>query len=156
MDDDGGVARGDDRARARGDAGSTLVEIVISVVVLGVLIGALLAAVQTSVRSSSIARTGAQVETVLLNASDRVERAPQRCEYEQYVDAAALAQGWDASRTSVTVERLVANTGGAGDWAAQTCPDDLDPFEVQRLRITATDPTGTVTRRLTVVKSDAG
>ena len=44
------------------------------------------------IRSSSIAFSGAEVETVLLNASDRVNRAPQLCDYEAYVDAAALVR----------------------------------------------------------------
>ena len=136
------------------DAGVTLIEIVISIVLLGTIVAAVLGAVQASIRSSSIAYTGAEVETVLLNASDRIARAPQRCEYEQYVDAAALAEGWEVDATTVTVELLVANTGAASDWAPQTCPDDVEPFDVQRLTITATDPSGRLTRTLIVVKSD--
>lgn len=136
------------------DAGVTLVEVIVSIVLIGGLLGGLLSAVQLSIRSSSIAYTGAQVETVLINASDRVNRAPQLCSYEDYVDAAALAEGWDVATTSVVVERLVANTGAPSDWAPQTCPADVRPFDVQRLTITATDPSGRLTRTLTVVKSD--
>lgn len=140
--------------RRRGDAGTTLVEIMISIALMGLTVAAVLAAVQTSIRSSSIAFTAAEVETVLLNASDRIARAPQLCEYEKYVDAAAQAGGWETDATSVSVERLAANTGGSGDWVAQTCPADVGPFDVQRLTITATDPSGEITRIRTVVKSD--
>lgn len=146
--------RGADDRPVRRDEGATLVEIVISVLLLGIVVAAGLNAVQTSIRSSSLAFTVGNVETVLLNASDRIARAPQLCDYENYVDAAALAEGWDSDATTVTVERLVTNTGAASDWAPQTCPADVGPFDVQRLTITATDPRGEVTRTRTVVKSD--
>lgn len=141
-------------SKARCDEGVTLIEIMVSIVLMSVIAGALLAAVQMSIRSSSIAFKGAAAETVLLNASDRIARAPQLCDYENYVDAAALAEGWDVAATTVTVERLVANTGSASDWSVQTCPADVGAFDVQRLTITATEPTGRVTRVRTVIKSD--
>lgn len=136
------------------DRGASLTEVMVSIVLIGVLVTALLGAVQVSIRSSSVAFDGAEVETVLLNASDRVSRAPQLCDYEAYVDAAALAEGWDVSTTSVTVEHLVANTGSPSDWQPQTCPADVSPFDVQRLTISASNPDGGITRTLTVVKSD--
>ncbi len=142
------------RDRSRRDRGVTLIEIMISVALLSIVVASVLSAVQMSIRSSSIAFKGAVTETVLLNASDRIARAPQLCNYEQYVDAAALAEGWGADSTSVTVELLTANTGAATDWVAQVCPADVGPFDVQRLSISATDPTGEVTRKRTVVKSD--
>lgn len=136
------------------DAGVTLPELIVSIVLMGTLLAAVMAAVQMSVRSSSVAFEGAQLETVLLNASDRVTRAPQLCDYEAYVDAAALAEGWADTTTSVVVEKLVANTGDPSDWQPQTCPADVGPFDVQRLTVTATNPAGTTTRTLTLVKSD--
>ena len=145
------------RSQRRSDAGVTLVEIMLSIVLMGVLMAALLAAVQVSIRSSSTAYTGAQVETVLINASDRVARAPQRCDYEEYVDAAALAEGWDVSTTTVAVEELVVGMGATpATWQllAKSCNKDFNAFDVQRLTITATDPSGRLTRTLTVVKSD--
>jgi Tfp pilus assembly protein PilV len=136
------------------DPGSTLVEVIISIVLIGVVVSAVLAAVQVSIRSSSIAFTGAEVETVLLNAGDRINRAPQLCAYEQYVDAAAAAQEWGPETTTVTVEILVANTGFPSDWEPQDCNTSVGPFDVQRMTIVATDPSGDITRTLTVVKSD--
>ena len=149
--------RGPDRTRRRDDAGATLVEIMISIVLIGMVLAALLAAVQVSIRSSSVAFRGAQVETVLLNASDLVNRAPQVCDYEEYVDAAAIAEQWDISTTSVVVEELVDGVGGApATWQtlAKGCNKPFYAFDVQRLTITATDPSGRLTRTLTVVKSD--
>jgi type II secretory pathway pseudopilin PulG len=142
------------RAPRSRDVGATLVEIIISIVLMGTLLAAVMSAVQLSIRSSSVAYEGAQLETVLLNASDRVTRAPQLCDYEVYVDAAALAEGWPDTSTSVVVEKLVANTGDPSDWQPQTCPADVRPFDVQRLTVTATNPAGTTTRTLTMVKSD--
>ena len=136
------------------DAGVTLPEIVVAIVLMGTLLGAVLAAVQASITASSVAFEGAKVETVLLNASDRISRAPQLCNYEEYVDAAALAEGWDPSQTSVTVEKLVGTSGDPSDWQPQTCPADVRPFDVQRLTVTATNPSGKITRTITIVKSD--
>jgi len=142
------------RVSRRRDAGVSLPEILVSIVLMGTLLAAVMSAVQMSVRSSSVAFAGAQLETVLLNASDRINRAPQLCDYEAYVDAAALAEGWPDTTTSVVVEKLVANTGDPSDWQPQTCPADVGPFDVQRLTVTATNPAGTTTRTLTIVKSD--
>ncbi len=136
------------------DEGITLIEIVITMALMGIVVSAVLAAVQMSIRSSSIAFKASEVETVLLNAGDRVARAPQLCNYEAYVDAAALAEGWSTDSVSVVVERLVANTGDPSDWVPETCPADVAPYDVQRLTISATDPTGQLTRVRTVVKSD--
>lgn len=140
--------------RDRGDRGTTFVEILIAIVVTGSLVAATVAATFTIISVSGRSFTSAQVETVLINASDRVTRAPQLCDYEPYVDAAALAEEWDPSQISVTVERLVENTGDlSGDWETQPCPADVSAFDVQRLTITVTDPGGRITRELTVVKS---
>lgn len=140
--------------RSRGDGGMTLVEILVTIVITGTLVAAVVSATFTVVAVSGRSFTAAEVETVLINASDRITRAPQLCDYEAYVDAAALAEKWDPSLISVVVERLVSNTGNlSSDWEPQTCPADVAPFDVQRLTITVTDPGGRITRDLTVVKS---
>jgi Tfp pilus assembly protein PilV len=136
------------------DAGTTLVETLIAVTIMGMVVVALLAAVQMSIRSSALAFKASEVETVLLNASDRVTRAPQMCGYRVYVEAAALSEDWPASSVSVDVERLVGETGTEADWRPEGCSSALEAFDVQRLTITATDPTGEITRTRVVVKSD--
>ena len=140
---------------ARGDRGSTLIEIMISVVLIGVLLAAILSAVQLSIKASSTAYSGAELETVLINASDRVSRAPQLCNYDQFVQAAALAENWPTSSMSVTVEKLIPKDGAVpASWTAQNCPSDVRAFDVQRVTITATNPGAQITRTLTIVKSD--
>jgi len=138
-------------AAQRTDRGSTLVEILISMVLIGTVVVSMMAALRSSVQASGLVFEAAKVETILLNAGDRVARAPQLCEYEQYVDAAALAEGWPLDATSVVVDRLDVATG---TWSTQNCPDDVGPFDVQRMTITASDPDGKITRTLTVVKSN--
>jgi hypothetical protein len=140
----------------RADRGSTLIEMVLAIVLTGLVVVGLLAGIRTSIKASSVAYEGALLETVLINAGDRVSRAPQLCEYEAYVDAAAAANSWPADTITVTVEKLVANTGSPSDWATQACPDDIKPFDVQRMMITATTPDGRITRTMTVVKSNVG
>ncbi len=137
------------------DRGVSLVEIIVAIALIGTIVVATVNAIFTSISVSSRTFIAAEVETVLINASDRVNRAPQLCDYEVYVDAAALAEGWDSSLVSSTTERLVANTGDtSADWETQPCPADVAPFDVQRVTITLTDPDNKVTKTLTVVKSD--
>ncbi len=137
------------------DRGTTLVEILMSIVLIGLVVTSILAASHAGIVASSTVYEAGQVETVLLNAGDRVHRAPQRCEYEEYVDAAALAQGWTVDATSSSVELLVANTGNpSADWEAQTCSGSVSAFDVQRVTIIASSPDGKITRTLTVVKSN--
>jgi type II secretory pathway pseudopilin PulG len=150
-------AMAEDNTGRTADDGSTLVEIVVSIALIGSVVLALLAAVFASVAASSTVYEAAQVETVLLNAADLIERAPQRCEYEAYANGAADAAGWPSVANAITstVERLVGNSGNESiDWEAQPCGVDVAAFDVQRITITATEPSGRVTRSLTVVKSD--
>lgn len=136
------------------DRGVSIIEIVITISLLGLVVAGLLTAVRTTVTASSVAYEGGDAETLLLNAADRVNRAPQLCEYEEYVDAAALAQDWSTSTISSRVELLVDNTGNpAADWITQPCPADVGPFDVQRVVITVTTPENQIIRTLTAVKS---
>lgn len=136
------------------DTGSTLLEIVISTVLLGTIVASLVTAVLTMVRASSTVYEAARVETVLLNAGNQVDRSRQQCNYDTVVEAAALAEGWPAEQITVTVELLQANTGDeSSDWVPQDCGTALEPFDVQRLTISATHPTQQITRTLMVVKS---
>lgn len=149
------LSRTHDERRPPADRGFTLVEAVIAVSLTGLVVTGILASVQALITASSVAYDSAEIETVLVNAADRVERAPQLCEYEAYVDAAAQAKGWDPSTITATVERLVDNTGNpATDWVPQTCPDSVRPFDVQRLEIIASTPDGGITRTALVVKSN--
>lgn len=142
----------------RPDSGSTLIEIIISVVLMGTVVAALVAAVLTMIGASSTVFEAARVETVLLNAADQIDRARQQCDYTEYVEAAATAQGWQPEQIRVDGELLQSNTGDESiDWSVPDCSvTDVKAFDVQRLTITATDPSGSITRTLMVVKSSVG
>lgn len=134
------------------DGGYTFVEILVTVVLMGTVVLAILAAVLTSVIASRTVYDSAQLSTVLLNAVDRVSRAPQLCDYRPYVEAAALSQGWPPGSVTSQTDRLLRNDGAEDDWG-DGCAGDVAAFNVVRVTITAATPDGGLQRRVTVVKS---
>lgn len=146
----------------RRDRGFTLIEIVITIVLVGTVTLAILDAVTTGIKASSVSRQAAQVETMIVNAADRVNRAEPGCDYTKYAVTAVGFQKWDASTVSVTNEYYVpgATSADAGIWATGTglypgCPSSVRPdLLVQRVTITITSPDGDVRRTIQVVKSD--
>lgn len=148
--------------RRRDDRGNTLIEVVITVVLMAMVTVPVLTAVRATVSASATSRSSAQVETALVNAADRVNRAPKRCDYTMYAQAAVQTQGWPATTVSVTQQYYVpgpdARTPGtwvSGEPLAPGCsgpaPADL---LVQRVTINLTSPDGAVHRTIQVVKSD--
>ena len=157
-----GFERDDGRAlpsRRSGDSdgGFTLVELVCAVAIMAIVIAPILGSVIASIGASSSARNLAQVETVLQNAADRVNRAPKACAYLIYAQAAVQAEGWAADRAKVEEMHYVPNSDAtkAGQWVANAC-DGTAPSEliVQLVRITVTSPNGQVKKTTEVVKSD--
>ncbi len=149
-------------ARSGRDRGFSLVEVVIAIVLMGTVVVAVLNAVSMSVRASSVSRSAAQVETAVVNAADRVNRAPKRCDYTIYVQAAVQTEGWSPDTASVTHEYYVpgADATVEGTWETGTAgspgcsgpaPTDL---LVQRVTISITSPDGKIRRNIEVVKSD--
>jgi type II secretory pathway pseudopilin PulG len=152
-DHDFGVAA--ERPARRHDGGMTFVETVVTVVLLGVVIVPILAAVRSAIRTSSVTESAAQVETVLINAADKVQRAPnvgdEACDLTPYAEAAALAQGWPASSVAVRHEHL----DNLGAWQPGACPEGGDQANLaKRITITVSSPGQQVTRTIQVVKSD--
>ncbi len=145
-----------DRRRANADGGFSFVEIIVAVSMMGVVVLAILTATRTSIRASSISYQSAQIETVLLNAADRVQRVNSVvCDYEQYVDA-AVPQGWDTALVTSSSQLLKSTLTGnpVDDW--QPCVSANAADAVVRVTISATSPTGDITRTMVVVKSDVG
>lgn len=144
------------------DRGYTLTEVVIAMVLIGIVVLGMLEAVRTSVQASSTSRAAAQVETAVVNAADRVNRAPKTCDYTIYAQAAVQTQGWDPGTASVEHEYYVpgptATTNGTwqkGNASAPGCPGpDAPDLLVQRVTITITSPDVDVRRSIQVVKSD--
>jgi Tfp pilus assembly protein PilV len=141
------------------DAGFTVVEVVMTIMLVAIAVVPLMDATITSIRASSVAREAAEVETVLSNAADRVNRAPTMCDYKIYVEAAALSKGWAASHATATYEYYVPGTSALaanpGSWATGACPGNVrTPRLIQQVTITVTSESGKVTRSVKVIKSD--
>lgn len=118
----------------------------------------ILAAVRTAITASARSRSSAQIETVIVNAADRVNRAPKECDYLVYVQSAVRAQGWEPDRvTGFKQEHFVppALVSDPGTWAPGGCiADEPTDLLVQRVTMTITSPDGRVSRTIQVVKSD--
>ena len=142
---------------AERDAGFSLVEIVATIAVMAVMMAPMMGAAIASISASSNNRNIAQVETVLQNAADRVNRAAKGCDYGVYVRAAAQSLGWVGSQTDVQQSHYVpgANPTVPGSWAGGACVGPVpDTLLVQRVKITVTSPNGRVVQSVEVVKSD--
>lgn len=132
------------------DTGSTFVEVVVTIVLIGVVVIPILAAVKSSIRASSTTESAAAVETLLVNAVDRVNRAPvTECNLEPAVQAAVETYGWPASAASATHEYLQSDDSWSSDVGTQPCYE-----QVRRITITITDPDSGLQRQIEVVKSD--
>ena len=116
----------------------------------------------TGIKASTSSADLAQIETVLQNAADRVNRAPLKCNYDQYVKAAAQATGWDPNQATATYQyyRPGADATMPGSWNTSSVPNDacstpgVAGKDVQLVNITITSPNGKVTRSMQVVKSN--
>ena len=149
------------RRSPRRDAGSTFLEILVAIVLLGTVVVGILAAMRTGVLASSTSREVAKVETALLNASDRVSRAPLKCAVDGYVPyAEAAISGWDGDgEATVSVRHLQYDPAqgvfAASTWVASPCPSS-GSAQVQRITITITGPDRNVSRSMDVIKSKVG
>lgn len=147
----------------RRDAGFSLVEVVISIVLMGTLVVGILNAVTTLIRTSSVSRDAAQVETVVVNAADRINRAPVTCEplrgYTEYAVAAVRSQGWWTNEgefaQAASVRHEFYDPKASPPWREGVCPaDDFGKRVIQRISVTITSPNESVSRTIQVVKSD--
>lgn len=141
------------RSHTARDQGYTFVEMIVTIVLLGVIVIPVIDAVQATINASVVARAAAQVETAIVNAADRVNRAPLSCDYSQYAEAAVQTQGWGASQAATTTDwydpiaHVWRNDGSGCRFDGPT--SDL----VQRVRISVTSPDQRVTRTIELVKS---
>lgn len=144
--------------RAGRDRGFSLVEVVVTLTLMAVVLVPIMSAVVMSIRSSSQGRSAAQVETVLVNAADQVNRADPRCDYTSVVKSSVSLQGWNPDRGAVSHEFYEpgANPSEPGSWIP-VAPCDINVLlegRVQRVTISVTSPDGAIHREIQVVKSD--
>ena len=139
------------------DRGFSLVEVIMTIVLMGIVLVPLMNAAITAVKSSSSSRRIAELQTVLLNAADRVNRAPVKCDYLIYVQAAAQTKGWLPAQATATYEwyQPGASAAVAGTWQPGACNGPTPTLNlVQRVTIQMTSPEANVSRTIQVVKSD--
>ena len=140
------------------DDGFSIVEVIMTIVLMGIVLLPLMDAAIAAVKSSSSARRVAELQTVLLNAADRVNRAPVKCTgYLIYVEAAAQTKGWPPEQATATYEwyQPGATAAIAGTWQPGACNGPTPTLNlVQRVTITITSPEADVSRTMQVVKSD--
>jgi prepilin-type N-terminal cleavage/methylation domain-containing protein len=152
------VVQGDTSARR--DRGFSMVEVIVTITLAAVVIVPIMFAVVATIKSSSQGRSAAQVETTLVNAADRVNRAEMECDYSMYVEAAVRSQGWTADQASVRHSHYVptSSTAEPGEWVDAACESGMSgPSDglVQRIVISVTSPDGDIRQEMQVVKSDA-
>ncbi len=144
-------------ARKRRDGGYTLIEAVITVTLVSVVVLPIMESVRTAIVASQVADDLAEVGTAMVNAADRVNRAPRKCDYTIYAQAAVQSQGWAANSATLTHEHYVpgATSADPGSWVPGAC-DGAQPSDllVQLVTITITSPDGRVEQSRQVVKSE--
>lgn len=135
---------------------------------MGTIVLALLDATFASVKASTTGRESAEIQTVLQNAADRVNRADPGCDYSIFVKSAVLAKGWQDSQASATyqyydpgIDALAGNPGrwlpigGPGPSSTDACGPNGERTArlIQLVTISITDLSGHV-RTMKVMKSD--
>jgi prepilin-type N-terminal cleavage/methylation domain-containing protein len=142
------------------DRGFTLVELVMAITVMMIIAVPTMSAVIAAIRADVLNNDLADVQTVLQNAVDNVNRAPKGCAYTQYAQNAATTEGWNGVATVTVVEKHYtpgATSDVAGVWDVQACAGATttpSPLLVQMVTITVKSPDGKVQKTLQVVKSD--
>ena len=139
------------------DAGFSLTEVLVAVVLMSMAVIPILLACIMTIKTSSQVRTAAKVETILANAADRVNRAREGCDYDVFIEAAALSQGWSSGQAVAQYQYYEPADlpTSAGSWHDGACPGDIRPNGLaQKVTITVTSPDGSVHRTMEVVKSD--
>lgn len=136
----------------------TLIEIVLSIALMGIVVVPLLGAVATSIRASNISNDAAQVETLLVNSIDRVNRATRKdfpCDLTSPVVAAVETVGWPATSVVVGHEYLDINGQWQTDPGGSACPGgSFQNGIVQRITVTITSPDEGITRSLQVIRGE--
>jgi Tfp pilus assembly protein PilV len=128
-----------------------------TVVLMGTALLAVMDAAIAGITASNSTRNVAQVETVLQNAADRVNRAPQSCSsYKTFVEAATSPVHWNRSQAVATYQWYEANADAKlpGVWHPGACQGTVVGLDVQLVTITVTSPDGKATRSMQVVKSN--
>ena len=123
-----------------------------TIVLISMTIIPIIDATFTSIKASAPFSEVAEVETVLLNAADRVNRAPTLCDYT----STSRRQRWPRDGMPTQVDghepvlraRASATAADAGTWAngamPPACRTDTTPRLIQMVTITVTSESGKI------------
>lgn len=140
------------------DRGTTFVEVLVTIVLLGTVVLGLLAATRAQVVASRTSREAARVESALLTASERVERADRAtygCDLSGPIYAAAQLEFGVTAAQAPTYAKISYEHLTATGWEPFACPaGGYQPNLVQRIRITMISPDNGLARTLEVLKGD--
>ena len=156
---------GQDRSAPRDD-GTTFIELLVTIVLTGTIVLGVLAATQASVRASRVSREASRVESALLTAAERIERASRDdADYECPLPVDLSGPVYAAAQLKLGVSSgdapMYASVGyehlSGGVWQPGPCPPPSESQQnlVQRITITMTSPNNGLTRTMEVLKGDA-
>jgi type II secretory pathway pseudopilin PulG len=140
--------RAQDPDRAQGEAGESLVELLLTVLIIGIVFVAVIGALGTTIIASDLHRRQSSAEVLLVDALESVKRqayVPCSSAGTGSYDATAgvtVPDGWTVAVTSVH------GWNGVSAWVA--CP--ADDHGLERVTITVTSPGGATTNQADVVK----
>jgi prepilin-type N-terminal cleavage/methylation domain-containing protein len=164
------TATDDERARAAGDRGYTLVEVLVSLALMGMVISSILPAMWSAIRVSRFSDTQARVEAVLGSAVDRVSNfgwlpCPEADSTGGYAAKAKNASAifeWPTSTVEVlevqywdtsTKSWSTVNPVPAGD-CGRTVISITKERTLQKVTIKVTSPDGAQSNQLDLVMGD--
>ncbi len=145
--------------RGTGDAGTTLIEVLMAVVIVGLAGAAILGGMASSIWGTDVHRKQVQVGLVLTEAAERLKdpalvpvpcAVPGTATYVAAVRAAPRPAGWGTGTVTITDVRYSDGTTFTG-----TCRD-TDPLghrlTTQLITVKATSPDGRATNTVVVAK----
>ena len=134
------------RLERRRDGGFSFIEIVITITLLGIVVVPILVAVAASIRASTVSLATAEVETVLVNSVDRVNRSTRArfpCDLTSPVVAAVETHGWSPSSATVRHEFLDSSGAWQTDATGTACPGGISHNGlIQRITVDDHEPGG--------------
>ncbi len=139
------------------DTGASLTELLVTILIMGIVITPVMNAVIGVIKASATNRGLAQVETVLNNAADEVNRIKPNCDYTAYAQRAVAPFGWPPGSVTLEHHHYAPGTTSTvtGTWESGACtgpvPGDL---LVQLVSITVRNPETGAQRTIQVVKSN--
>ena len=147
------------RARPSGDAGESLIEVLLSIALMGIGFAAVLGAMQLGLTGSEVHRSQATSETVMLSAVERVKAASTTYEPcavandSHYLPQAqsAVPSGWAAATVSIPSVQYWNGTGfQSGGCAALEAIAPI--LRIQLITVQVTSPNGDATESMSFVK----